>query len=897
MKKKTAIHVENLVYAWPGSSKAALNGPGFDIGEGERIALLGANGSGKSTLLCCLNGLVTADNKASVVVYDADQSPLYPAEKRDQDRVRRRLGSVLQNPDDQIAGSVVEEDIAFGLENLGLDRADIQRKVDETLRLCGLEHLRDRPPQVLSGGEKQRLALAGVLAMDSGIIVLDEAVSMLDGTGREHFLSLLDRLSAEGKTIIQVTHALEEAFRCERCLVLDRGTLVFDGEARDLIERPELEQWGFALPEAVQAIRLLAKTFPGFAASSLDPEEAAREIIRLKIQGTLPQKKHVQSALSGQSIEEAVPDAHPETNGKPAVRFDSVFHEYRTESGFAGIRGVSFDLPALNDDGTGTTLALIGTSGSGKSTALKHINALLLPSRGRVVVSGKDTASKTVRLAELRVLAALSVQNPESALFEEFTADDVAFGPSNAGLAGNALKEKVRAAMDEAGLPFENFADRKTRSLSGGEKRQAAIAGAAAMDSPILVLDEPLAGLDGLHREKILAMIHGRRARGTTVIISTHSLETAAACDFAGVMADGKLAAFGPPEEIFGPRWDPSWGLILPWTVTAARILADAGIVPRGAAPLNAQELIDYIGSMDCDCKYTGEEKIPAVDTAYRPHSGEKPAVPAEPPRRRRRRKTGLEMFRRGVWGECSDKASPLRSLSGGVKLALLLAGGTAAVIRPGFLDSMMPLHAGRAVWAAALLAVILTAGAAAGKTGPRRLLRGLIPSLPWICLIMLAQLLYTAQDDTSPVIVSIPIWNSLWKISVTQTELVRAVSLALRLASLMALFSLYSAVTPIRETLGTLNRFLAAFLPKAMARDISMAAGIALRFVPVLTEEAERIVTAQLSRGGKKGRIGMALSMIVPLFFRTLERSEKLAQTFILRLYGYRDTSKDADC
>jgi energy-coupling factor transporter transmembrane protein EcfT len=201
----------------------------------------------------------------------------------------------------------------------------------------------------------------------------------------------------------------------------------------------------------------------------------------------------------------------------------------------------------------------------------------------------------------------------------------------------------------------------------------------------------------------------------------------------------------------------------------------------------------------------------------------------------------------------------------------LFVAAMTAAVVLP---PPFFP---------AAILVLGLAGGAAAGRIGPGHLLRGFVSLVPWLLVMALIQQLYTGPDSDNTVILSV------WKFSVSSASLIRSVSLFVRVASLTVLFSLYSAVTPLRETLEAFNAGLSVLGPLGFpSRDLSLGAGIALRFVPVLTEEAERIVTAQLSRGGKKGRLGMMISMIAPLFLRSLERSEKLAQAIALRLYGY---------
>jgi energy-coupling factor transport system ATP-binding protein len=869
------IDIKNLSYTYPGSPGPALSDLSFRIDAGERTALLGANGSGKSTVLSCLNGLLIPPG-GTVAVCGLD-----PAEGTSLEAIRRRLGTVLQNPDDQIISSVVEEDIAFGPENAGLSGDALNRRVEEVLERCDLVKLRDRPPHFLSGGERQRLALAGVLALDTEIIALDEAVSMLDPAGRESFLALLDKLNGEGKTIIQVTHFLEEAFRCKRCLVLHKGALVFDGPPQELVEQQELEVWGFTLPEPVKAIRMISKILPDFKITSLDSEEFAKAIVdREKTEVRIGKKEKPPASLPSY-----LPT--PDTPPRPLIRFSSASHQYLPGTNFAaaGMKDVNFELPA-----PGLTLGIIGKSGSGKSTVLKHINALLLPTGGRVEVFGEDTLDKKTKLPGLRSRAALSVQSPESALFETYTADDIAFGPANEGLKGRALKKRVVEAMEETGLPFGDFADRKVRSLSGGEKRRAAIAGAAAMDSEILLLDEPLAGLDGRNRGRILAMIEGRRnrapgatsARPGTVIVSTHSMETAASFDLLAVMVDGTMTAFAAPGEIFGPAWNPAWGLAPPWTVRVARTLANAGLIPGGSTPLTAEELISCIFSGEIkernEERRTRKDRAPDTDI---PH----PCLPASYPLpfTRRRKKTGIEFFRNVTFGQFLDKPSALRKLSAGWKLLILLLCMAAVVAgAPPF----FPLG---------VLALTLFAGRILGKTGPGYLFRGMVPIIPWLIIILLLQIFFMPKNGAgmSPPKLEEPgfppgtVVFSYGHFYLTLQELFRVLGIFLRLSALMSLLSLYSAVTPLRETMGALNRFLGHFSRFGFpSRDASLAAGISLRFVPILTEEAEHIVSAQLSRGTRKGKISMILSTVVPLFLRALERSGTMAKAMMLRLY-----------
>jgi energy-coupling factor transport system ATP-binding protein len=842
-----------------------------DFRAGVYTAILGANGSGKSTLLNCINGLCIPP-PGSVSVYDDDEV-LDPARGEDLERIRRKVGTVMQNPEDQIVASVVEEDAAFGPKNLGLPEDEIRRRLDRALGVTGLEELRSRPSRFLSGGEKQRLAVAGALAMESDVIALDEAVSMIDPRGRETLLGLLDTLSASGKTILHITHSLRDAFRASRCLVLYRGALAFDGVPGDLAASPSLEEWGFRPSGALKTLRLFLKLYPGFSASSLEPAETVQSLVRFRSAGT--GQSSVPAKPAG-NFPDSKTDAPVFSGGgtAPVIQFDAVSHEYLQGTPFAaaGLSECSCRIPR------NVSVALIGTGGSGKSTALKHINALLLPTGGRVLVFGRDTLDKKTKLRDLRFKAALAVQNPESALFETYVADDVAYGPRNAGLAGQDLAARVRRAMAETGLPYEQFAERETGALSGGEKRRAALAGVLAMDSEILLLDEPEASLDGQGRELILNLIQELRRAGKTVISSTHSMDIAARFDLVGVMVKGRLAAFGPPEEIFGAGWQPSWGLGLPWVTAAARALAEAGMIPPGSVPLTAEELAALLGDPGGPVEEAGggAEQYVSGGTARtgieagagRIEPAAVPPVPGTPRPRRIRRKTGLE-FRRLDFGQYLNRPSPLQRLGTGKKMGLLFLAGTLAIAGP---PPFFPLG---------ILAFVLIAGGLAGKTGPGHLLRGMVPALPYIGVILLIQLFFPRPQDTGRILLT------LGAFSLSAGTLLRILVLFCRLGALMALLSLYTAVTPLEASIDTIKRGLAPLSWLGIpAGDIALTIGIALRFVPVLTGEAERIVSAQLSRGSGKGRIRTTITMVVPLLLRALERSETLAKAMMLRLY-----------
>jgi energy-coupling factor transport system ATP-binding protein len=516
------LQICNLEFSYRG--RLALTHVDLKVNDGEYLAILGGNGSGKSTLLSCINGLVSVPAgtiKFTPPVVEPVETTvktleplgplesLDPANEADLEKIRRLCATVLQNPDDQIVCSTVEEDAAFMLRNAepGLSASTVEKRVLAALSLFSLENLRDRSPHTLSEGEKQRLALAGALTFNPPWLLLDEALSMLDPKGREHILDTLDGLHTSGKTIITVTHSIEEAERAERIIRLDRGQVVYDGPVMGAMNAMDTNGRGRDTASRVPTVGAGLKPAPTGATTRVAPPP-------------------------------------------PGKIIDISDITYQYPQGDAGIDNINLSVTQ------GSTVALIGKSGSGKSTLLKHINALLIPQTGRVVVNGKDTSDKKIPLQAFRKEAAYSVQNPESALFETYIADDIAWGLKRQGIKGEALKEKVFAAMEEAGLPPDLYAERKTLELSGGEKRRAALAGVIALDSPILLFDEPAASLDQKGQEQIKRIIAEEKARGKTIIASTHSFEDASEFDIVVQMksnppptppASGRGESFSPP--------------------------------------------------------------------------------------------------------------------------------------------------------------------------------------------------------------------------------------------------------------------------------------------------------------------------------------------------------------
>jgi energy-coupling factor transport system ATP-binding protein len=269
------IRFADISYSYRSSGAApfALAGVSFDVQPGEQVAVLGANGSGKSTLVRLVNGLLLPDSGA-VSVDGIDSRD--PARIRE---LRERVGMVFQRPDDQIVATSVEDDVAFGPENLGLPREQIRERVDEAIAAVGLTGLERREPHLLSGGQKQRLAIAGALAMRPAYLVLDEPASMLDPEGRAEVLAIVRELRAAGTGVMHVTHDLADIADADRAIVLDRGVVVFAGSVDDLQSRAgSLDEWGLELPPLARLAGALRVLGAPLSTSSLDVETIARSL-------------------------------------------------------------------------------------------------------------------------------------------------------------------------------------------------------------------------------------------------------------------------------------------------------------------------------------------------------------------------------------------------------------------------------------------------------------------------------------------------------------------------------------------------------------------------------------------------------------------------------------------
>jgi len=526
------------------------------IAAGDFVAVLGHNGSGKSTLARHLNALLIPSRGTLWV------GGMNTADPTNTWLIRQKAGMVFQNPDNQIIATIVEEDIAFGPENLSVAHKEIRERVDETLALVGMSEYALTPPHNLSGGQKQRVAIAGVLAMRPECIVLDEPSAMLDPQGRREVMETIMRLNREqGITVILITHFMEEAVRAGRVLVMDAGRVVMDGTPREVFACVEkMRGLGLDVPQMTQLAHELNKRGADFNKDILTIEEMVEAVEKSAkacrgrdVSAPIGKKDSGcvnvgDMGTSGTETDDICTNDSKTTSTTPHIELNNVSHIYAANSVFEKVALCDASLQIQR----GEIIAIIGHTGSGKSTLIQHFNALLKPTSGEVLFDGENIHADKKRMREIRQKVGLVFQYPEHQLFEISVYKDVAFGPTRMGLPPSEVDACVKNALEAVGLSQDCW-EKSPFELSGGQKRRAAIAGVLAMRPQVLVLDEPTAGLDPQGREEIFAQIKKMHSDlGLTIVIVSHSMDDAARlANRIVVMNAGKIECDGTPSEIF----------------------------------------------------------------------------------------------------------------------------------------------------------------------------------------------------------------------------------------------------------------------------------------------------------------------------------------------------------
>lgn len=611
------IECRGVSFSYDGAVPA-LDGVDLNIEDGEFFCILGGNGSGKSTFAKHLNALLQPD-AGTVRINGMDASD--PELVYD---IRSTAGMVFQNPDDQLVATLVEDDVAFGPENLGVPSAQIAQRVREALKGVGLVGFERHETHALSGGQKQRVALAGVLAMEPRLLILDEASSMLDPRGRKGLMKACCALHDRGMTIVMITHFMEEAAEADRVAVFRAGRVAMLGTPEEILtQADELAQLNLDMPASCCLGRSLrAKGVP--VCAQVREADMVAEIVRAYAERSGADIARRPFASGSRMLDNASSAADGIAASEPVIEISHLSHSYSLSarerrrwrkrsttadaSSKQALWGNDPNSPWALRDVTltvrrGEFLGLAGHTGSGKSTLVQHLNGLIRPQEGNVCALGFDLSSKK-GAAAVKAKVGVVFQYPERQLFAETVAQDVAFGPRNLGLPQDEVARRVASSLARVGLDLAAIGDKSPFELSGGQQRRVAFAGVLAMEPEVLVLDEPMAGLDPAARRDFLELIGRLHDEGLTVVMVSHSMDDLAnCCDRIVVMNEGAVFAEGTPAQVFA-RADElkSIGLGVPAAQRMALALAQTGVPLRCDKLYTVEALADELAGLLLGC-------------------------------------------------------------------------------------------------------------------------------------------------------------------------------------------------------------------------------------------------------------------------------------------------------
>ncbi len=501
----------------------------LSVPEGQFLAVLGHNGCGKSTLAKHFNAILLP-TEGRVVVDGIDTS--------DEDRlfdIRQTVGMVFQNPDNQLVATIVEEDVAFAPENMGVEPAEIRRRVDDALKQVDMYDFREHAPHQLSGGQKQRIAIAGIIAMQPRCIVMDEPTAMLDPKGRREVMKTIKYLNKEkGITVVLITHYMEEAAQADRVVVMDKGCVIMDDVPKKVFSRVEKQRSvGLDVPQVTELAYMLRDKGVDISTEIIYEDECAEAVAKLC--------PHAHISHTTEHIDT------PEPSEGGVITVKDLTYKYSIGTPF---EKTAVDHVDLNIE-KGEFVGIIGHTGSGKSTLIQHLNGLVKPTSGIVMVEGRDIWGKGINIRDIRFKVGIVFQYSEHQLFEETVDKDIAYGPRNMGLSEEQIKRRVIEAAEAMGVT--HLLLRSPFELSGGQQRRVALAGVLAMEPEVLILDEPAAGLDPKGRDKILGQIKSYHEKsGRTILLVSHSMEDIVKyATKVLVMNKGKLFCYDDTDKVF----------------------------------------------------------------------------------------------------------------------------------------------------------------------------------------------------------------------------------------------------------------------------------------------------------------------------------------------------------
>ena len=503
----------------------ALDGISLDIAKGEFVVIMGTSEAGKSTLAACFNGLIPhymrGAIKGEVIILGtntADSSVPQLAE---------HVGIVFQDFEAQLFSTNVELEIAFGPENFAVPREEIGKRIEENLAYVGLEEFRNRPPFTLSGGQKQKLAIASVLAMQPSILVMDEPTTDLDPISKQGIFDITNQLrQRDDITLVVVEHETEEALHADRIALIQEGKLVRVGRMSEILREVDLLEELGVMPLGIP------KFFKnmGYPELPLTPEEGLRTF--QETGWSINEDKYSQLLE-----DEKLASQH---TGEPLLKCRALEHTY--PNGVKALRGIDLDIYE------GEIVAIVGQNGSGKTTLAKHLNALLLPTAGDVTVDGLDTREHGVFKIGQKV--GYVFQNPDHQIFSELVYDEIAFGPRLREIPEEEVDLRVNEALEAVGLT--GFEQEDPFSLTKSGRQRVAVASVLAVKPDVLILDEPTTGLDYKEQRSMMEMVRRLNDQGSTIIYVTHHMWVVA--EYAQkvfVIKDGRILLAGTTRQVF----------------------------------------------------------------------------------------------------------------------------------------------------------------------------------------------------------------------------------------------------------------------------------------------------------------------------------------------------------
>lgn len=525
---ENTVVMKNVSYSYPNSEEITLKDINLQAPKGEFTVIMGKTGAGKTTSLLCLNGIIpqlkegTVSGQIEVAGLDVSKYKVQTLSKY--------IGIVMQDTATQVFGSTVEEDVAFGPRNYLVPREEIIERIKQSLDRVRLNGYEKRMTSQLSGGEKQRLAVAGVLAMQPDIIVLDEPTSELDPLGRQEIYTTISDLNSEkDTTIIVVEHSSQEVCeKADKLVIINDGHTVWEGDPKDFFKDAQLVQENGIKPIPVSKIgwKLYENKLIEKEDIPLNENEAYELICNLIKDKNIKNSK------------DEKPDVY--INNDEIINITNLSHTY--DNGKKALNGINLNIKQ------GEFVAIIGQNGAGKTTLAKHLNKILTPTTGSVSIKGEDIKDKSP--TQLTKVIGYVFQNPDNQIFSNTVYKELEYGLKNINLDANECKKRIEEALELTGLTGKE--DEHPFSLGKGERQMIAVASILAMQPKVLVIDEPTTGQDWEGINRMMSLIDVLHKSGTTIVMITHDMDIVAKYATRTIaMKSGNVVLDGDTKEVF----------------------------------------------------------------------------------------------------------------------------------------------------------------------------------------------------------------------------------------------------------------------------------------------------------------------------------------------------------